>query len=76
MAKRTTYHVTGKRGSWKVKKAGADRATSTHSKKADAIAEAKTRAKSTPKGQIVVHRSDNIIQTEHTYGSDPNPPKG
>lgn len=76
MAKRTTYHVTGKRGNWNVKRAGASRATSNHASKADAIAEAKTRAKAAPKGQIVIHRSDNVIQTEHTYGDDPNPPKG
>jgi hypothetical protein len=76
MAKRTTYHVTGSRGDWKVKRSGAGRAASAHDKKADAVADAKSRAKSAPKGQVVVHNSNGRIQTEYTYGFDPNPPKG
>jgi hypothetical protein len=76
MAKRTSYHVTGSRGDWKVKRSGADRAASTHDNKADAVADAKTRAKSAPAGQVVVHGTSGRIQTEHTYGSDPYPPKG
>ncbi len=76
MAKRTTYHVTGSRGDWKVKRSGATRAASTYDNKADAVADAKGRAKSVPKGQVVIHNSTGRIQTEYTYGSDPNPPKG
>ena len=76
MVKRTTYHVTGKRGAWKVKREGAERATSTHDNKADAVADAMTRAKGESKGQVVIHGADNKIQTEHTYGSDPYPPEG
>jgi len=27
-------------------------------------------------GQVVIHKKDMTIQTEHTYGKDPYPPKG
>ena len=33
-------------------------------------------AKKAPLGQIKIHKQDGTIQTEHTYGQDPYPPKG
>ena len=77
MAKRKTYHVTGDgEGGWRVKAAGGARASSTHENKTDAVQSAKDLAKAQPLGQIVIHRKDGQIQTEHTYGKDPHPPKG
>jgi hypothetical protein len=76
MVKRTTYHVTGSRGDWTVRRAGADRAAGKHDTKADAVADAKSRAKAAPEGQVVIHKSNGRIQTEHTYDADPNPPTG
>ena len=77
MAKRKTYHVTSDGdGSWRVKAKGAARASSTHENKTDAVQNARDLAKAQPKGQIVIHRKDGQIQTEHTYGKDPHPPKG
>ena len=35
-----------------------------------------TLAKKGPLGQIKIHKQDGKIQTEHTYGGDPHPPKG
>ena len=74
---RVKYHVTPTDdGDWKVKRQGADRADSVHEDKSDAVARAKELAKSNPLGQLIVHGRDGKIQTEHTYGEDPYPPKG
>lgn len=77
MAKRKTYHVTAKTGGgWNVKGENASRASSTHDTKVDAVDRARELAKSQSLGQIVIHKQDGKIQTEHTYGKDPHPPKG
>lgn len=77
MAGRVVYHVVPDGGDgWKVKATHASRASSTHTTKVDAVARAKDLAKSQPLGQIVIHKQDGSIQTEHTYGQDPHPPKG
>jgi len=77
MPNRKIYHVTADgEGGWRVKAAGAARATSVHDKKSDAVQNAKELAKSQSLGQVVIHRKDGIIQTEYTYGKDPCPPKG
>ncbi len=77
MTKRKTYHVTPNTdGGWKVKEENASRALSTHDTKADAINRAKEVAKNQDLGQVVIHKRDMTIQTEHTYGKDPHPPKG
>ncbi len=77
MANRKTYHVTPKKdGGWNVKGQGASRASSTHDTKAEAVNRGREVAKSQPLGQLVIHKQDGTIQTEHTYGQDPHPPKG
>jgi hypothetical protein len=77
MSKRKTYHVTPNTdGGWKVKKENASRALSRHDTKADAINRAKEAAKNQEFGQVVIHKKDMTIKTEHTYGKDPYPPKG
>ena len=77
MTKRKTYHVTPNtdRG-WKVKEEKASRASSSHETKAQAVERAKMLAKNQDLGQVVIHKKDMTIQTEHTYGKDPYPPKG
>jgi uncharacterized protein YdaT len=77
MANRKTYHVTPDgAGGWRVKAEGASRASSAHENKTDAVQSAKNLAKAQPLGQVVIHRTDGQIQTEHIYGKDPHPPKG
>ena len=77
MAKRKTCHVTPKAdGGWNVKGENASRASSSHATKAEAISRAKELAKNQDLGQVVIHKKDGTIQTEHTYGKDPYPPKG
>lgn len=74
---RKSYHVTkNPSGGWKVKGAGSKRASSTHKTQEAAQKAATKQAKAAPKSQVVVHGRDGKIRTEHTYGSDPNPPKG
>lgn len=68
---RQTYHVTPLFNSWRVLRAGADRADSVHSSKAKAIARAKELASKVPLGQVVVHGRDGEIQSEYTFGKDP-----
>lgn len=77
MAKRKTYHVTPNTdGGWKVKEEKASRASSKHETKAEAVERAKELAKNQELGQVVIHKRDGTIQTEHTYSRDPYPPKG
>lgn len=71
-AERATYWVSPTdRKEWKVKLEGAKRASAVFDDKADAIARAKALAKAQPLGQVVIQRGDGQIQTEHTYGKDP-----
>ena len=77
MSKRKTYHVTPNTdGGWKVKEENSSWALSKHDTKAEAINRAKEAAKNQELGQVVIHKKDMTIQTEHTYGKDPYPPKG
>lgn len=77
MAQRSVYHITGKRGEgWNVKKEGAERSSGKFPVKTEAIERGKELAKGAPKGQIKIHKGNGKIQTEHTYGKDPYPPKG
>ena len=77
MATRKVVHVVPhERGGWQTKGEGAQRATSVHGTKAEAVAAAKEQAKNAPLGQVKIHKQNGQIQTEHTYGKDPHPPKG
>ena len=77
MEKRKTYHVIpGTDGCWKVKEEKASRASNSQETKAEAVERAKELAKNQGLGQVVIHKQDGTIQTEHTYGKDPYPPKG
>lgn len=70
------YHVVPRAGGrWAVKEARAKRATAVFDRKADAVSYGKKHAKAA-KGQLVIHRADGQIETEHTYGPDPYPPRG
>jgi 2-oxo-4-hydroxy-4-carboxy--5-ureidoimidazoline (OHCU) decarboxylase len=71
MGKRTVYHVT-KGEDWRIAKAGADRASATAETKAEAIQRAVELAKNTGRlAQVRIHRQDGTIQSERTYGKDP-----
>jgi DNA modification methylase len=76
MSKRKTYDVSPKGSQWTVKERGATRAVGNFDKKADAVQRAREVAKNQPISQVVIRKLDGTIQTEHTYGKDPYPPKG
>lgn len=76
MTKRRTYDVTPKGDQWSVKERGADRAVGNFDKKSDAVDRAREVARNQEKAQVVIRKQDGTIQTEHTYGNDPYPPKG
>ncbi len=73
MARKVAYVVPNGNG-WQVKSGG--RIMSNHNLKRTAVSNAKTIAKSAPIGQIVIQKQNGQFQTEHTYGRDPNPPRG
>jgi hypothetical protein len=75
--KRDVYHVTpNKSGGWDVQKEGGKRRSDHAGRKSDAVARGKELAKKAPLGQIKIHKQDGKIQTEHTYGQDPEKYKG
>ncbi len=77
MTKRTKYHVTKRPdGRWQVKAEGASRASAVTGTKDEATRRGRELGRSKPLGQVIIHKSDGKIQTEHTYGRDPYPPKG
>ena len=76
MPKRNVYHVTRAENHWQVKKEKAERASKTFDTKAEAVDYGRELAKDQAPGQLKIHNKDGKIQTEHTYGQDPYPPKG
>lgn len=77
MTNRKVYHVTKNPiGGWDVKKEGGERASGHFDTKVEAVDRGKELAKSGGLGQVKIHGQDGKIQTEHTYGDDPHPPKG
>jgi hypothetical protein len=71
---RTRIHVVPNNGNWAVKKNG--QVVSNHHKKENAVQSGITTAKKQPSSQVVIHKKNGQIQTEHTYGKDPYPPEG
>jgi hypothetical protein len=76
MPKRIVLHVTHDNGQWKVKKENAQKASSVHDTKKEAVNQAIEQAKKEELSQVVIHKKDNTIQEERTYGDDPHPPDG
>jgi len=73
MSKRVVYHVVPDKdeGVWKVRREGADRASSTHNVKDEALDKARELAQNNPLSQVKIHKRDGTIQEERTYGQDP-----
>ena len=56
-------------GGWKVQAEGADRASSVHRTKPEAVAAAKELAKHRAPSQLLVYKKDGLeVQEEQTYG--------
>jgi len=57
-------------------KEGAERASVVSSTQREAIQRATDIAKNSGEAQVIIHGTNGKIRDEHTYGSDPYPPKG
>ena len=76
MATRQKYDISHRQdGNWQVKQQGAERASGVFERKADAVERGRELARG-QHGQLLIRGTDGRIQTEHTYGNDPFPPKG
>jgi len=76
MTKRKIYDVVSKGDSWSVKVRGNERASVIASNKEIAVQKAAELGRNNGHAQVVIHKKDGEIQSERTYGNDPNPPKG
>lgn len=69
---RKIYDVTeGSDGNWKGTLRGAGRASVSASTKAKALERTIELVKKAPIGQVVIHKRGGGIQSERTYGADP-----
>lgn len=71
-----THHVVpNPNGGWNVKRGGAERASSHHDTKSDAVA--RGREVSRHQGtELRIHNKDGRIASSDSHGNDPHPPKG
>ncbi len=77
MTRRAKYHVTNRLdGRWQTKAEGASRASAVTGTKAEATRRGRELGRSKPLGQAIIHKSNGKIQTDHTCGREPYPPKG
>jgi Uncharacterized protein conserved in bacteria (DUF2188) len=74
MAKKTGVNVNPTDKGWEVKLDHAQRASSTHEKKTDAVAAGREKAQGL-KTELTIRKEDGTIQNKNSYGNDPNPPK-
>ena len=71
------YHVIPSPvGTWRVKRTGAERATSIHSTQSEAVSEARKLAKKASSGEVVIHGVDGTIKNSFSYKSDSRAPRG
>jgi len=76
VSERQVYHVTPHEKGWQVKKEGAEKATSIHETKKEAVENAVALAKKADLGQVKIHKRTGEIQEERTYGKDPRRYRG
>lgn len=71
-----THHVVPSLdGGWNVRRGGADRASSHHSTKQEAIDSARNVSRNQGT-ELRIHNKDGRIASSDSHGRDPNPPKG
>lgn len=75
MSSSKNYSVGPHPDGWQVKRDGAERASSVHDKKSDAVDAGRELAKASG-GELRIKGQDGRIQNSNTYGPhDPNPPR-
>ncbi|HWG91533.1 MAG TPA: DUF2188 domain-containing protein [Candidatus Thermoplasmatota archaeon] len=75
MGTKDNYHVTPHPQGWAVKREHAERASSVHGTKEEAVRAGIDLAKR-HEGSLRIHNQDGRIQEERTYREDPYPPEG
>ena len=70
---RTRYHILPIGRDWKLTKEGSASALFVNATKTVAVDKGGEVASVNQPSQLIVHRQDRTIETEHTYGSDPFP---
>ena len=72
-----SHHVVpgGPKGGWDVKKGGADRVSSHHDTKQEAIKAARDISRN-QKTELVIHNKDGRIAQKDSHGNDKYPPRG
>ena len=68
-------HVVPREGSWAVRQEGAERDSSRHNRKSDAMEAARDTARR-ERVEVVEHGRNGRIQDSDSYGRDPYPPRG
>ena len=63
------------KGPWRVKRYGANRATSVHSTQREAVDKARELAKRANGGEVIVHRVDGTVKSWSTYNRNPSFPR-
>ncbi len=77
MPSKERIHITKRPdGQWQGKKEGAKQASTVTSTQKEAIEKSKIIAKNAAEAQVIIHGVNGKIRDEHTYESDPYPPKG
>lgn len=72
---KTGQHVVPSGGKWKVRKAGASRASAVCDTQQEAIARASEIARN-QHAELYIHGRDGRIRQKTSFGNDPHPPKG
>lgn len=67
-------HVVPHQDGWAVKREGAERASSLHDHKSDAVDAGRDLARNS-KGELRIHRRDGVITDSDSFGNDPYPPR-
>ena len=66
----TVYHVSPHEKGWAVKREGAERATSVHGTKKDAVSAARAEAKNHLPSRLIVHKQDRSVQETFSYDDE------
>jgi len=61
------YHIVPHDDGWAVREEGADRATSVHTTKKEALSAGRDEAKSHVPSQLIVHKQDRSVQESYSY---------
>ena len=67
-------HIVPRDGGWAVRRENAERDSSHHGRKSDAMDAARGTARR-ERVEVVEHRKNGRIQDSDSYGNDPNPPR-